>query len=57
MIVYVLIIVLLLILIYQRREHLMVPGVENRTETEASFLEDRDWFDIGEKNFYARYRT
>jgi hypothetical protein len=56
-IVYILIIVMLILLIGRRREALMVPGVANREETEASFLEDREWFDKAEKNFYSRYKV
>jgi hypothetical protein len=56
-VIYILIIVALLILIWRRSEHLMVPGVDNRQDTEAGFLDDREWFDKNEKDFYSRYRT
>jgi hypothetical protein len=54
--VYILIVVLILMLIWQKKEHLIVPGVENRDNTVAIFLDDREWFDIAERDFYSRYR-
>jgi hypothetical protein len=58
-IIYVLIILLLgwFILVRSKFEHLIVPGVKNRDETEATFLDDREWFDKAEKNFYSRYTS
>jgi len=44
-------------LIWQKREHLIVPGVANRDDTVAIFIDDREWFDIAEKDFYSRYRA
>lgn len=56
-VIYILVLVMLLILFMRKREHIMVPGVDNRQEIVASFLEDREWFDRGEKDFYSRYKT
>ncbi len=53
--VYILIIVLVILLIWKKKEGLMVPGVSNRDQTEAIFLDDREWFDKAEKDFYSRY--
>jgi hypothetical protein len=55
---YLSLILLIVVVIWNmKQEHLMIPGVANRTETKASFIEDRDWFDKDEKNFYSRYKT
>jgi len=52
------IVLILTILFYSSSlEHLMVPGVQNRDETIATFADDRSWFENGERNFYSRYTT
>lgn len=53
-------IILILVLMLVKpgvQEYLMIPGVVNRTETEASFLDDRSNFEKNEVDFYNRYKT
>lgn len=40
-----------------KKEHLMVPGVANRDEIIATFIDDKSEFEKNENDFYSRYRT
>ena len=51
----ILIMMVIMLVIRTNKEYLIIPGVYNRQDINANFIDDRDWFDIAERSFYGRY--